>query len=161
MNQRILVTGSSGLIGTAIRSLLASKGIETVCLDLKAQGASCGDICNKEDVRRLMAGVDGVIHLAAVSRVVWGQKNPELCWETNVTGVQNVLDAAREASSRPWVISASSREVYGEAEHLPVSEDMPLRPVNIYGRSKAEGERLVAEAAKAGMRASPLRLSNV
>ena len=72
-----------------------------------------------------MAGVDGVIHLAAVSRVVWGQKNPELCWETNVTGVQNVLDAAREASSRPWVISASSREVYGEAEHLPVSEDMP------------------------------------
>ena len=161
MNQRILVTGSSGLVGTAIRSLLAAKGIETVCLDLKAQGASCGDVRNKEDVRRLMVGVDGVIHLAAVSRVVWGQKNPELCWETNVTGVKNVLDAAGEASSRPWVISASSREVYGDAEHLPVSEDMPLRPVNIYGRSKAEGERLVAEAAKAGMNACTIRLSNV
>lgn len=56
---------------------------------------------------------------------------------------------------------ASSREVYGQPDQLPAVEDCPLRPVNVYGRSKLEGERLIEEARDAGLRACTVRLSNV
>jgi UDP-glucose 4-epimerase len=102
-----------------------------------------------------------VIHLAAVSRVVWGQRDPESCWDTNVHGTRNILEAAWLAAPRPWVVFSSSREVYGRPDHLPVREDAPLRPVNLYGRSKAEGERQVVEARREGLRTAIVRLSNV
>lgn len=72
-----------------------------------------------------------------------------------------MLDAAMQSACAPWLIFASSREVYGQPESLPVTEDAPLRPVNVYGHSKLEGERLVAEARRAGLRACTIRLSNV
>jgi nucleoside-diphosphate-sugar epimerase len=108
-----------------------------------------------------MSDVDGAIHLAAVSRVIWGERDPDGCWSTNVGGTRNVLEAARRAPRAPWVIFASSREVYGEPEALPATEDAPLRPVNMYGRTKVEGERLVEVARDAGLRACTVRLSNV
>jgi len=102
-----------------------------------------------------------VVHLAAISRVVFGQRAPALCWETNVTATQRLLDAALAAPRRPWVLFASSREVYGEPEQLPVDEDTPFCPINIYGRSKAEGERLTLAAREAGLTTAIVRCSNV
>jgi UDP-glucose 4-epimerase len=93
--------------------------------------------------------------------VLWGEQNPELCWMTNVEGIRNTLEFSNETASSPWVIFASSREVYGQPDRLPVSEDCPLRPVNIYGRSKLAGEQLVEEAQRDGIRACTIRLSNV
>jgi nucleoside-diphosphate-sugar epimerase len=66
-----------------------------------------------------------------------------------------------QSARKPWLIFASSREVYGQPDVLPANEDSPLRPVNIYGSSKVEGERLVTEAQRAGLRACIIRLSNV
>ena len=63
--------------------------------------------------------------------------------------------------SRPWVIFVSSREVYGNADRLPVAEDAPLRPLNVYARSKEAGELLAAEARVAGLHVNICRLSNV
>lgn len=162
MSKRVLVTGSSGLVGTALRKLFAQSDVEVLSLDLRGEGDAFGDVCNPEHLRRVVRrGVDGVIHLAAVSRVIDGEKNPTLCERTNIDGVRNVLSAVKDAGSTAWVISASSREVYGDPACLPVDEDCPLRPVNIYGRTKVEGENLVNDARKAGMKACIIRLSNV
>lgn len=161
MNQRILITGSSGLVGTALSSALQAKGVDVICLDVRARGAAQGDVCDRALLRDIVARVDGIVHLAAVSRVVWGERDPELCWATNVGGLRNVLEVAAECARAPWLVFASSREVYGQPASLPTSEDAPLRPVNVYGRSKVEGERLVAEAQRAGLRACTIRLSNV
>lgn len=161
MTHRLLITGSSGLIGSALAPALSARGIEVTLLDINAGGATRGDVRDRERVRRAISGVDGVIHLAAVSRVVWGERDPELCWSTNVVGLKNVLEACAWSPVRPWVIFASSREVYGQPESLPVTEDCPLRPVNVYGRSKVEGERLVDAARRDGLRACTIRLSNV
>lgn len=161
MNQRVLVTGSSGLVGSALVSALISRGFEVCCLDLRALAEAQGDVCDRERLRGPVSSVDGVVHLAAVSRVGAAERNPELCWATNVGGLRNVLELAAEASRSPWVIFASSREVYGHPERLPVTEDFPLRPVNVYGHSKAMGERLVEDARRAGLRACIVRLSNV
>jgi nucleoside-diphosphate-sugar epimerase len=161
MDQKILITGSSGLVGTALVSALSARGVEVICLDIAAQGSSCGDVRDNERVERAIASVTGIIHLAAVSRVVWGEREPERCWATNVGGLRNVLHAAAASPLRPWVTFASSREVYGQPDSLPASEESPLRPVNIYGRSKLEGEKLVEAARCDGLRACTIRLSNV
>lgn len=161
MNHRILITGSSGLVGSAVARTLEQRGIDVVRFDLRAHGASHGDVRVRERVARAVADVTGIIHLAAVSRVLWGERDPEGCWATNIGGTRNVLELAAKSSARPWVVFASSREVYGQPDVLPANEDTPLRPVNIYGRSKVEGERLVEEAQHAGLRACTIRLSNV
>ena len=112
-------------------------------------------------VRDSVAGCRGIVHLAAVSRVVWGERDPQGCRDVNVGGLRNVTQAAVGSTRRPWLVFASSREVYGQPDHLPVTEDAPLRPINMYGRCKMEGERLVEAARAKGLRAAVVRLSNV
>jgi nucleoside-diphosphate-sugar epimerase len=159
--QRILITGSSGLIGSALREALEIAGHHVTGLDLRAGGDEAGDVCDRARVRDAVQGCDGVVHLAAVSRVVWAQRDPGRCWRTNVSGIANVIAAAEALPTRPWLVFASSREVYGDVAGPPVSEDAPLCPVNVYARSKVEGEALVAQAARRGLRTATVRLSNV
>ncbi|MEZ4300819.1 MAG: NAD(P)-dependent oxidoreductase [Polyangiaceae bacterium] len=157
----MLITGSSGLIGSALVGALGAREIEVEGFDLRAVGAARGDVCDAERLRGSVLRCDGVVHLAAVSRVVHAERDPELCRRTNVEGVRNVLDAVSDSPRRPWLVFASSREVHGQPDSLPVKEDFPLRPVNVYGQSKVEGERLIEEARRAGVRACTVRLSNV
>ena len=164
-DHRILITGSEGLIGSALRTALEARGADVTGLDLRGPDGEEGDVRNARRVREAVAGCHGIVHLAAVSRVVWGERGPEICREVNVGGLRNVIAAAAtirtKSSRRPWVVFASSREVYGQPDRLPVTEDAPLRPINVYGRSKAEGERLVEAARDDGLRAAIVRLSNV
>ena len=159
--QCILITGSEGLIGRALRAALEARGAEVVGLDLLGTGREHGDVRSLRRVRDAVDGCDGVVHLAAVSRVLWGEHDPEGCRSTNVGGLRNVLQALDERKRQPWLLFASSREVYGQPRRLPATEDTPLRPVNIYGRSKVEGERLVDDGRSRGARAATVRLSNV
>lgn len=159
--RRVLVTGSEGLVGRALRPSLEVRGWETIGLDLRGPGSECGDVRDPSRVRDAVAGCRGVVHLAAVSRVIWAEQAPANCRETNIGGVRHVLEAALEATPRPWVLFASSREVYGHANHLPVAESAPLSPVNHYGRSKVAGERLLDDVRTNGLRTATVRLSNV
>ncbi len=158
---QILITGSAGLVGAALCEALVLAGHRVVGLDLLAIGAEKGDVRDPARVRKALQGCDGAVHLAGVSRVVSGERDPELCWDTNVHGLANLIGALEQHVFPPWLIFASSREVYGDAECLPVTEDASLRPVNVYARSKVEGEMLVAQAAGRGLRTSIVRLSNV
>lgn len=159
----IAITGSEGLIGQALVFALQTVGYQLRRFDLRLPVGhpGQGNVLDAGAVARLVADCDGVIHLAAVSRVIWGERDPELCWATNVDGLRNVLDAAHRQPRRPWVIFASSREVYGQPSVLPASEETPREPVNIYGRSKVMGEQLMEAARRDGLRASVIRLSNV
>lgn len=162
MHQRILITGSSGLIGDAVASTLRAQGHEVRGLDLVARlPADRGDVTDAECVRASLEGVDGVLHLAAVSRVVAAERDPERCRVTNVDGTRNVLAAAAHSTAKPWVIVASSREVYGQPEALPVPEDAPHRPMNAYARSKCAAEELALAARRDGLRVAIVRFSNV
>ena len=158
---RILITGSEGLVGRALRPALKSYGYAVAGLDVQGHGAERGDVRDAHGVHAAVDGCCGIIHLAAVSRVIWGERDPETCWETNVGGLGNVIGAMRQSPQRPWLLFASSREVYGQPDGVPVVEDAPLRPVNVYGRSKVEGERLVEDARNGGCRTAIVRLSNV
>ena len=161
MKDRILVTGSEGLVGRALCTTLEARGRDTVGLDVRIAGSEYGDVRHPGRVREAMAGCRGVVHLAAVSRVVWAERAPDDCRSTNIGGLRYVLEAVTEQPVPPWVIFASSREVYGQPWRLPATEDAPLMPVNVYGRSKVEGERLVKTARAGGIQAATVRLSNV
>lgn len=165
MNGRILITGSEGLVGAALRNALEADGARVAGLDLRGSGSEAGDTRDARRVRDAVSGCRGVVHLAAVSRVAWGEQDPDACFATNVGGTGNVIAAMaaeRERSPRgPWLLFASSREVYGQADRLPVAEDAPLRAINVYGRTKIEGERLTMEARDNGLRTAIARLSNV
>ena len=161
MANRILITGSAGLIGNALREALESRYFDVVGLDLKGTGSELGDVRNIDSIRSSMIDCTGVVHLAAVSRVVWAQQDPKICWDTNVGGLKLVIQAIEEMDQQPWLIFASSREVYGNPDPLPVTENSPLLPVNVYGRSKVEGERITHDARLRGIQTAIVRFSNV
>ncbi len=131
--QRILVTGDRGLIGTVLRRRLQEAGHEVIGYDVA--GDEVRDVIDTESMDALVATCTGVVHLAAVSRVILGEREPARCRLVNVQGTRNVLSAAARSGKRhPWILYGSSREVYGQAERLPVRESAPLRPMNVYAR---------------------------
>ena len=156
---RLLVTGHEGLVGKAFCHLCSTAGVDVRGLDIR--GADPRDIRDLDAVTALSDDLDGVVHLAAISRVAWGESHPDLCSSVNVDGTSVLLEAMQRRSPQAWMLFASSREVYGNPVRAKVREDDPLEPVNTYGRSKLEGERLIAEARTAGLAGAILRLSNV
>lgn len=159
----ILITGSKGLIGSALKHALKMLNITVRELDNRAaiEEAEYGDILDEKSLFSAVETVDGIIHLAAVSRVIDGEKRPKFCWTTNVEGTRNVVNAAFESKKKPWVLYASSREVYGQQNDFPVKESAHLTPMNIYGESKLEAEKIIQQAAQKGLTTSIVRFSNV
>jgi len=158
----ILITGSSGLIGATLSRYLADRDLPIVGVDLRSPVESQRfDVSDLDRMNILLPRVSGIIHLAAVSRVIHGERDPARCWDVNVESTRKLLDAALKSASRPWFIYASSREVYGTQTTQPVAEDAPLRPINVYARSKVAAELLVAEARQAGLATATLRFASV
>ncbi|MGH6838179.1 MAG: NAD-dependent epimerase/dehydratase family protein [Methylocella sp.] len=163
MTVRILVTGARGLVGSALTTALIDAHFDVVEFDCIVEPGrpGHGDIRDVSALRKAAGGCGGIVHLAAVSRVAWGERDPELCFQTNVAGTAKVLSVAENSLNKPWVLFSSSREVYGEPERLPVVEDDFPRPVNVYGRSKADAEQLVMTMRGRGARIAIVRLANV
>lgn len=160
---RILITGSSGFIGSALKEFLEKKGIGIVPYDLK--DIPPNDTKDFFNLKEKMRDLDGLVHLAAVSRVKIAFENPLECIRTNIGGTINVLEAARlykKGGEHPWVIFGSSREVFGEAKILPVTEETPMSPINVYGMAKITGEGLCKIFSKDyNIKTRVLRFSNV
>jgi UDP-glucose 4-epimerase len=155
----ILVTGSEGLIGRYLTQALMDDGHEIRRFDIVRSPAE--DVRNAVALRKAIHGVSGVVILGAVSRVIWAERDPARCTATNIDALGAIIRLCLEQKSQPWILFASSREVYGNAEQFPVAEDAPLRPVNLYARSKVKGEALIGEARDAGLIANICRLSSV
>lgn len=159
----ILVTGSEGLIGKQLCLSLERLGKSVKRFDIKLpkEHSDFGDILDLNCLSTKLKDCIGIVHLAAISRVVWGEKDPEHCWQTNVIGTQNILRVAKESPLKPWVVYASSREVYGQQQNLPVEIDAICAPMNIYARSKEAAENEVLLARKSLLRTAVIRYSSV
>lgn len=155
----ILVTGSSGLIGSALVPRLRSAGLEVATFDNADDPDH--DVRNEIALANAVCGASGIVHLAAVSRLAWAEHDPETTAAVNVGALRKLVALARDSSRKPWIVFASSREVYGEAALGPVAETAPLRPNNVYARSKLSGERTIEVARDAGLVANIVRFSNV
>ncbi len=142
---RLLVTGSSGFIGSAICSVALRKGYEVVGLSdkeptVKGIEAIQGDITQPESVKDAMQGVDAVIHLAAITVQNEFEKDPRRCLQINVDGFANVIQQASEQGVR--FLYASSSYVYPSTDF---SETAPIdinQQPNIYARTKIMNEMI-------------------
>jgi nucleoside-diphosphate-sugar epimerase len=144
---RVLVTGSSGLVGTPLCAALRERGDTVDEYDLRPppvfsdrERFVARDIRDFETLRTAVARADGVVHLAAVSRCAPAEADPASARAINVGGTRNVLSAIASEGRGAWFLFASSREVYGEVDTVPVSEAFPVQPKAVYGRTKADGE---------------------
>jgi nucleoside-diphosphate-sugar epimerase len=171
---RVLITGGNGFIGSHLAEALMAMGESVTLFDTRFNentgSLPCakirGDVRDYGAVQEAVSGHDAVFHLAAVSRVAWGQMDPYTCWMTNHMGTVNVLEASRKARPGPVLFYASSREVYGEPRYLPVNENHPRKPVSVYGMTKLCAEQAClsyADPALSHERFGPVifRFSNV
>lgn len=152
---KILITGALGMIGRALsENLLHKDGYAVDGIDIKPLPNSVADsnlhffqidIRDEATITNLIANgkYDCIVHLAAISRVVDGEKDKPNCIQTNYVGTRNIIDAVAKYSPTTHVIFASSREVYGEQKTLPVSEDAELLPINVYGFYKLRAEQYI------------------
>ncbi|MFE2408874.1 NAD-dependent epimerase/dehydratase family protein [Kitasatospora sp. NPDC059408] len=147
---RVLLTGHQGYLGTVMAPVLAAAGHEVVGLDA-GLFADCvlgpkpadppGTRVDLRDVTAdHVAGVDAVIHLAALSNDPLGSLAPDLTYDINHHASVRLAKLARDAGVRRFLY-ASTCSVYGAAggDEL-VSEDAPLRPVTPYAESKVRVE---------------------
>ncbi len=158
---KVLVTGSEGLIGTSLCKELEAIGWTVTRFDIRRDPSE--DVRSFDAMKQAASDVDGVVHLAAISRVVWAQQDPEACQQVNIEAIRNLTEclSQRQSATPPWLLFASSREVYGQQADLPVPETAPLQPMNIYARSKVEGETIVLGARSSKLTTSIVRLSSV
>jgi UDP-glucose-4-epimerase GalE len=150
---RLLVTGGAGYIGGFTTRLLANAGHEVTVLDTleagdeRAVGGAelvVGDICDRAAVAALLRerGVQAVLHFAALKSVRASWHEPDRYRAVNVSGTRALLDAMADAGVGVLVYSGTCA-VYGTPRHLPVDETAPVAPLNPYGATKLQAERLV------------------
>jgi UDP-glucose 4-epimerase len=164
---RVLVTGGAGFIGRRLARSLAKAGNEVTVLDLRPfdddeVASVIGDIRVPADVARAVRpGFDVIFHMAALTSVVESIKDSAGTYETNVTGTFNLLEAAREAGVKSFLL-ASTNAVIGNAGNTVITERAPMRPLSPYGATKAAGEMLLScYAGVYGITTCAMRFSNV
>lgn len=151
-DRNILVTGAAGFIGSHLSDRLArdnelvlvddfSIGLRENLDDVKGLSNVQiveADICDRERMRQLCAGIDVVFHLA-ISCLRTSLNQPIMSHDINAGGTLSVCLAAREHEVER-LIYVSSSEVYGSALTVPMDEEHPLKPTTVYGASKLAGE---------------------
>jgi UDP-glucose-4-epimerase GalE len=152
----LLVTGGAGYIGSHAVRALRTAGHSVVAYDDLSEGHRDallgaplveGDILDTELLVRTLAHheVRGVLHFAARCYVGESMEKPELYWRINRDGTRSLLAAMRRTGVGALVFS-STCAVYGEPGRLPMDEDLPQRPLNVYGETKAAMEREIRAA---------------
>src|SRR5215471_11631905 len=178
---KILVTGGSGYIGSHTIVDLVENGYDVISVDNNSRSAPrifegiekiTGkkvknykvDLCNFDDTFAIFQENDdiaGIIHFAAFKSVSESVEQPLLYFENNLNSLINLLKCVQEFSV-PYFVFSSSCTVYGNPDHIPVTESTPLKPAESpYGYTKQMGEQIITEFAKStGTKSILLRYFN-
>lgn len=154
MNEKILVTGGAGYIGSFMVRCLKEKGFEVIIADNLSQGhiesvkgfdvRQIDLVTEKEKLNELFEkeGFSGVIHMASFIQMGESFKNPSKYFNNNLIAALNVMDAMVKSKVSNFILS-SSAGVYGNPESLPIKEEDKRNPVNPYGETKYMIERML------------------
>ncbi len=171
--QTIFVTGGAGFIGSHVVEQLLARGDQVIVYDNFTTGSRGnvpgevvvveGDIRDKKNTEEAVTRhkPDGIIHLAAQSKVGPSLERPEEDLAVNILGTVHLLEAARKNGIRHF-ISASSAAVYGHTDLLPITESSDAEPLSPYGTSKLAAEQYIQSYARLyPIRTVGLRFANV
>jgi len=166
----IAVTGAAGYIGSRVIVELREThpDWELIAIDnmYRGQVDAIGDvdiehvdIRNRGRLEDALAGADVVCHLAALSGVDDCEENPNLAYEVNVTGTNNVAWFCQKTGA--GLVFPFSMAVLGDPEEFPITADQPRDPLNWYGRTKLLGERSIQTFAEDAFPAHLFLISNL
>ena len=156
-SSRVLITGGTGFIGSRLALACRAEGQGVTILapcrteaeqrnrqELEAEGVEVvdGSVTDRNAAQRATDGVETVYHLAAAQHEA--NVSDRYFHEVNAEGTRNMLEAAEAAAVERFVLG-STIGVYGLGDNGPVDDDAPLKPDNIYGITKLEGERVAHE----------------
>tara|TARA_B100000963_G_scaffold269345_1_gene237489 strand:- start:5021 stop:6025 length:1005 start_codon:yes stop_codon:yes gene_type:complete len=159
MNNKILITGADGFIGSHLTEQLVLKGFEVKAfvyynsqnswgwLDdsekkIKSQiEVVAGDIRDYECVKSAVKGCDYIFNLASLIGIPYSYKSPSSYIDTNIKGIMNLMNAAKEKSISK-IIHTSTSEVYGTAKFVPMTEKHQLSAQSPYAASKIGADQL-------------------
>lgn len=176
MENKVLVTGAAGFIGSHLCERLVKENRKVIGLDnlstgrienLKALQRNSRfsffktEISNLEQIRPYFKGIDWVFHLAALADIVPSIVNPMEYYNSNVTGTVSVAEASRLSKVKKLIYTASS-SCYGIPEHYPTSESSKICPQYPYALTKYLGEEIALHWARVyKLPVVSLRLFNV
>ena len=154
-DQKVLVTGGAGYIGSHACKVLKQSGFIPVTFDNLVTGwrdavkfgpFEQGDLLNKRDIDRVFEKHSpvAVMHFAALSQVGESIQKPGLYWHNNVMGSLNLIQTAVEHDCMDFVFS-STCATYGEQDGVVLDEDSMQHPINAYGTSKRAVENILAD----------------
>jgi UDP-arabinose 4-epimerase len=153
MRRNILVTGGAGYIGSHTCKALALRGYQPIAFDNLSRGSRSavkwgplviGDVMNKRELRQTIERfrIEAVMHFAALAYVGESVENPASYFRNNVASTTNLLEVLAQTGVDKLVFS-STCAVYGTPAEVPISECTPTNPINPYGESKLQVERML------------------
>lgn len=176
-NCKVMITGGLGFIGSALARALVLKGATVTLVDSLIPQYG-GNVFNIDDIKRrvninvcdvrdpyamahLLRGQDFLFNLAGQTSHMDSMIDPQTDLDINASAQLSILEACRENNSKIKIVFASTRQLYGKPDYLPVDEKHPIRPVDVNGINKLAGEwyHLLYNNVY-GIRACALRLTN-
>lgn len=175
--KKVLITGGLGFIGSSLARKLVAQGAEVTLVDSLIPQYG-GNIFNIDDIRHkltvnvcdvrdpfamdyLLRGKDFLFNLAGQTSHIDSMENPQTDLDINASAQLSILEACRKVNPEIKIVFASTRQLYGKPDYLPVDEKHPIRPVDVNGINKLAGEwyHLLYNNVY-GIRACALRLTN-
>ena len=169
---KYVVTGGAGFIGSHIVKFLVGEKHTVIVIDNLQVGTKKRlesikekiefhqtDILNFDEVEQIVQGADGVFHRAALTSLPESFEKPEEYHNVNVKGTENVFKLAKEFGKK--VVYASSSSIYGNTTIIPIQENFEKNPINPYGITKLDDEKLAEKYHDSGVSIIGLRYFNV
>jgi len=176
-NKKILITGGLGFIGSNLAHRLVELGAQVTLVDnlIPEYGGNLfnisgienkvnvniSDVCDEHSMRYLVQGQDYLFNLAGQTSHMDSMEDPETDMEINCRAQLSMLESCRKYNSDVKIVFASTRQIYGKPDYLPVDEKHLLRPADVNGIHKMAGEWYhILYNNVYGIRACALRLTN-
>ncbi|OGV82670.1 MAG: hypothetical protein A3K19_32535 [Lentisphaerae bacterium RIFOXYB12_FULL_65_16] len=146
--KRLLLTGGSGLLGRTLTPILR-KRYDVTHFDMIDPGDGLpfinGSLCDAAAVEAACRGMDVIVHIAALHGQAWAKAGDHTGFEVNVMGTQNILEGARKSGAQRVVFTSSiwaAGHTPVPPAYLPIDENLPREPFEIYGLTKKLGEQM-------------------
>jgi dTDP-4-dehydrorhamnose reductase len=137
--KKVVILGGKGMLGSDLTSLYRSKGLQVLSLDLPEF-----DITNTDNLQKALNDAELVINCAAYTNVEKAESEKDLAFKINADAVGRLGQLAKNYGL--WVLHTSTDFVFDGTKQIPYNEEDRPNPINVYGKSKLAGEKLLVES---------------